>query len=260
MSLLGTIIDTKKQEILSLPDVMPIPSSRPSFIDAVLQHTPALIAEIKPKSPSEGHLLSREEVPTLVDLYSKHAQAISVLCDRTFFGGGYDLLQEVRSLTDTPLLAKEFIIDAKQIRYAAHCGADAVLLIAAQLTSEQLVAFSSLAVELGLSVLVEVHTEAEIRKLADTYRGLSSAVQQQILVGINNRNLDTLRVDLSVTEQLAPIIRTLMPSMRGVLSESGIHTREDVVGLQSHVQGFLIGTSILQAKNRASYLTSLFPS
>ena len=259
-SILDTIVATKKQEVTSLPSITPKQSSGSSFIEAILQKQPALIAEIKPKSPSGGLLLQREDIPKFVKLFSLHAQAISVLCDRQYFGGGFDLLAEVRSLTQKPLLAKEFIISTRQIDYAVQNGANAVLLIASILSVPELIQMSSYAIDLNLDVLIEVHSKEEVEEVAKAFNALSKEQKRHILLGINNRNLRTLETDLKATKELAPFAMEQLPGIRCVIAESGIHTREDVVGLQSFVQGFLIGTSILESHDPISHLTSLFAS
>ncbi len=259
-SILQTIVATKKQEIALLPKIVPKRASGPSFIDAILQRHPALIAEIKPKSPSEGHLLRRQDVPKLVELYSEHAQAISVLCDQQYFGGGFDLLKQVRSITEKPLLAKEFIISTRQIDHAVNNGANAILLIAAILERPAFVELASHAIDLNLDVLFEVHSKEEIEKSAEVFDLLSEDTRKHVLVGINNRDLHTLQTDVQTTEKLAPFVRKLLPGIRGLISESGIHTRESIKHLAPFVQGFLIGTSILKANDPASHLHSLFAS
>lgn len=260
MAILHAIIEAKKREALSLPtNVMHLRVPK-DFVGALLQpHRPSLIAEVKPKSPSQGVIFPRDRVPFFVEIYNAHADAISVLCDEFFFGGGYDLLREVRSLTEKPILAKEFIIDPKQIHCTAAAGADAVLFIAAILTTAELRDFCITASDLGLGCLVEVHSAAEVQKVAEVYNALPQAVQKRILLGINNRNLDTLEIDLSVTEALAPLIRKTMPTIRGIIAESGIGKAADIQNLRMHVQGFLIGTSILRSENPALFLDALFP-
>ncbi|MDO8649026.1 MAG: indole-3-glycerol phosphate synthase TrpC [Candidatus Peregrinibacteria bacterium] len=259
-SILDTIVATKKQEIASLPNMMPKRASGPSFIDAILQRHPALIAEIKPKSPSGGLLLNREGIPNMVKLYNQHAQAISVLCDEQYFGGGFDLLNEVRMMTEKPLLAKDVIISTRQIDHAVNNGANAILLIAAILERLAFVELASHAVDLNLDVLLEVHSKEEIEKSAEVFDLLSADKRKHVLIGINNRDLHTLKTDLQTTEKLAPFVRKLLPGIRGLITESGIHTREDIKRLAPFVQGFLIGTSILKANDPVSHLHSLFAS
>ncbi|MFA5272961.1 MAG: indole-3-glycerol phosphate synthase TrpC [Candidatus Peribacter sp.] len=260
MSILDAIIATKKQEIISLPDIMPVKASGSSFIEAILGKQPALIAEVKPKAPSSNQLLRTEDIPRFVRIFERHAQAISVLCDRHYFGGGFDLLAQVRSLTNKPLLAKEFIISTKQIDHAAQNGADAILLIVAILEPPALAKLLTHAVALNLDILIEVHSRAEADKAACTFNLLSEEEKNRVLFGINNRNLRTLQTDLRTTEKLAPLINKRLPGVRGIITESGIHSREDIQLLQPLVQGFLIGTSILRANKPDVYLTSLFSS
>jgi len=260
-SILTSIVAQKKQELSSLPDIKPAKrQGRPSFVDVVLSAHSALIAEVKPKSPSNGVLIQSEKIPKLVETYDKYAQAISVLCDKEFFGGGYELLAEVRSVTEKPLLAKDFIISKKQIDHVVHNGADAALLIAAILSTNEISELVSYAVGLGLDILMEVHTEEEIRKVAEAFEALPQETQRHILIGINNRDLDTLETDIGTTEKLVPFIKKHLPACRGTITESGIRTSGDIEQLQSLVQGFLIGTSILKSNDPEKYLASLFPS
>lgn len=260
MSLLDAIVARKKQEVASLPVITPVRREQSSFIDAILRRHPALIAEVKPRSPSKEHLLSRENVPKFLKVYDRYAQAISVLCDETFFGGGFDLLAEVHSRTDKPLLAKEFILSRKQIDHALHNGANAILLIAALLDEQGLSDLTAYAANLGLDLLIEVHTREELQTVASVFQALPSEIQQHILLGINNRDLDSLAVDIATTEELAPLARKKLSALRGIIAESGIVSREDIQRLEPYVQGFLIGTSILQSKDPASYCSSLFPT
>ncbi|MBI3618769.1 indole-3-glycerol-phosphate synthase [Candidatus Peregrinibacteria bacterium] len=235
-------------------------NARSSFIDAVLARRPSLIAEVKPRSPSAGELLRREEIPALVDTYNRHAQAISVLCDAPRFGGGYDLLADVRSMTDLPLLAKDFMRTDAQIEQANQAGANAILLIVAILEISELSRLASHAIDLHLDVLIEVHTEEELEKVVDAFGTFSEDNKRHMLIGINNRNLVTLEIDLGTTERLVPAIRRRFPHVPAIIAESGIRTRTDIERLQPFVQGFLIGTSILKSDDVASHLRSLFGS
>jgi len=260
MSILDAIVATKKQEITSLPDIEPPKASGSSFIEAILGKQPALIAEIKPKAPSSNQLLRSEDIPRFVRIFDKHAQAISVLCDRHYFGGGFELLAQVRSKTRKPLLAKEFIISTRQIDHAAQNGANAILLIVAILKSHALAKLLTHAVTLNLDVLIEIHSKAEVDEAASVFNLLSDKEKHHVLLGINNRNLRTLKTDIHTTKKLAPLINERLPGVRGIITESGIRSREDIELLQPLVQGFLIGTSVLRANKPDAYLTSLFPS
>ncbi|NOS67239.1 MAG: hypothetical protein HOO67_02645 [Candidatus Peribacteraceae bacterium] len=260
MSLLRSIIDSKKREIASLPAVTPVRRTRASFIDAILKNRPGLIAEVKPQSPSEGNLIARDDIPALVELYDRRAQAISVLCDQEYFGGGFDLLSEVSKQTDLPMLAKEFILDARQIDHAAVNGASAVLLIAAILETHDLTRLTSHAIALGLDVLMEIHTQEDAEKTITAFRSFPETSRRQILMGINNRDLETLNIDLDATTKLAPLLRRALPELRGIITESGISNRGDIERLKPVVDGFLIGTSIIKAKNRGEFITNLMMS
>ncbi len=236
MTVLDDILRHKQGEVAVLPDCTPQPSTR-NFVAGLRAVSPCLIAEVKPKSPSAGRLIDRASVPTLMDAYNRHAQAVSVLCDERFFGGGFDLLRQVRALTGLPILAKEFIVDAKQIRVARQAGADAVLLIAGMLSATEILHFSAEAAGLGMGILLELHDENDLEKIPAMHPGT-------LVLGINNRNLDTLHMDLDTTVRLSPLVRTLCPGHL-VIGESGVTTKADLARLQPHVDGFLIGTGLL---------------
>lgn len=199
-------------------------------------------------SPSKGKLMSAGDIDTIVKLYNEHADGISVLCDKKFFGGSFDLLQKIREQTDLPILAKEFIIDAKQILHAREAGADAILLIATLLTPEQVKEFSALAETLGMAVLYEIHTKDEITTIP-------AQGADQMIIGINNRDLTTLAIDLQSTEKLAPMLRKKYPDHL-IISESGIGGVDDARKLKPLVDGFLIGSGILESKNPQEFLTT----
>jgi indole-3-glycerol phosphate synthase len=246
MALLSNIIVTKRREIETLPKVNPKRVSRPAFIESLLKKTPSLIAEVKLKSPSEGTLLGRDQVPDIVRAYETHASAISVLCDSTYFGSGYDLLKEISALTKKPLLAKEFIMDTKQIDHAAVSGASAVLMIARIASDQELALLIAHAASLDLDVLLELHDGNDLTRAIAVFRRLSPTEQQHVLMGINNRNLDSLTLDLRTTESLAPKLRERLPDLRCIVSESGIKSARDVERLSPFVDAFLIGTSLIR--------------
>ena len=236
MTILDDILRHKRDEIAALPDCAPQPTRR-NFVAGLRTVSPCLIAEVKPKSPSAGPLLDRANIPTLMQSYNRHAQAVSVLCDERFFGGGFHLLRQVRALTDLPILAKEFIVDAKQIRVARDAGADAVLLIASVLSASDVVRFAAEAAGLGMGILLELHDESDVEKIPAMHAGA-------LVLGINTRNLATLHTDLDTTVRLSPRVRTLCQSHL-VIGESGVQTKTDLARLQPSVDGFLIGTGLL---------------
>lgn len=258
MSILSAIVERKRKEVLLLPTAYRA-STLPkySFIDALKNSKPGIIAEVKPKSPSRGELFELQNLPTLLAAYTAHADAVSVLCDAPDFGGSFQLLARISSQLQKPTLAKEFIIDARQIALAESSGASAVLIIAAILDDSEVEHLLITALDLGCDVLLEIHTEAELLRCTKILNTFSAALQKKIALGINNRNLDTLKIDLQVTETLASIARKTLPNVGCLVSESGIESVADIRKLKPYVDAFLIGTSILRSSNPASFLTSL---
>ncbi|MBA2123569.1 hypothetical protein B9J78_01295 [bacterium Unc6] len=203
-------------------------------------HHISLIAEIKRKSPSKGILVGRLNPVVLAQIYeASGASAISVLTDTEFFGGSLKDLEDVKKTVHIPVLRKEFIIDKYQIYQSYASGADAVLLIAGILTLKELENFSHLSHSLGMQVLCEVHTEEELKCVLDCKEKIN-------IIGINNRNLETLDLNLNTTEQIIKHI----PKDRVVVSESGIKNYEDVLHLQSlGVQAILVGETLITAED-----------
>lgn len=179
-----------------------------------------LIAEVKKASPSKGLIREDFDPVGLAQAYERAgADCISVLTDVSYFQGSNDYLQAVRKAVNVPLLRKDFTIDPKQIYEARLLGADAILLIAAILTTDQMKQYLALAKDLGLDALVEVHDREELD------RALELDTQ---LIGINNRNLHTFVTDLGTTETLIKA----MPSGKTIVSESGISSVEDMAYVQ----------------------------
>jgi len=208
----------------------------------------ALIAEVKKASPSMGVICPNFDPVRIAKEYeAAGASCLSVLTDEQFFQGSLDYLRQIRAAVKLPLLRKDFIIDERQILEAIEWGADAILLIVAILTDEQLARFHALAVEAGLAVLVEVHDEEELE------RALKISPK---LIGVNNRNLKTFKVDLATTERLAAMLqgRAGFQPVLGrqdacptLVAESGIHTRADVERVQKCGAGaILVGESLVK--------------
>jgi len=195
-----------------------------------------LIAEIKKVSPSAGIIRKDFNPVEIAKIYDHHASAISILTEEKFFQGQLKYLTQVRSVTHIPLLAKDFFIDEYQIYSAERAGADAILLIAAILTDAKLIKFLKLTQKLNLAALVEVHDEAELK------RALKANAK---IIGINNRNLKTFKIDLNTTLQLAPKI----PTEKIIVSESGINSCADITKLHGVVDAVLIGTAFMKAQN-----------
>jgi indole-3-glycerol phosphate synthase len=275
MTILDKIVEEKKREVAKLP-VRPIAAG--DLRDAMLEHgerrdflaalksrsgrgneaqtksgnqsepphvgchsSIALIAEVKKASPSAGVICQDFDPVRIAREYeAAGASCLSVLTDEKFFQGSLDYLRQVRAAVKLPLLRKDFIVDERQILETIEWGADAILLIVAILSDEELQKFHSLAVEAGLAALVEVHDEAELE------RALKIGAE---LIGVNNRNLKTFKVDLATTERLAtkmfPSPAARPPSL--LVAESGIHTRADVERLkQCGADAILVGESLLR--------------
>jgi indole-3-glycerol phosphate synthase len=203
------------------------------------------VGEVKRASPSAGVIAQEfDPVRTALAYDTAGANCISVLTDEKFFQGHLDYLALIRSRVSKPLLRKDFTLHEVQIYQAALAGADAVLLIVAALTDDELKRLKTVADEIGIDCLVEVHDEAEL----DRALGLGAG-----FIGINNRNLATFDVDLSVTEQLAPKI----PGDCTIVSESGIRTAADVRRVvAAGVHAALIGESLMRAPDPAALLHS----
>ena len=199
-----------------------------------------LIAEIKFASPSTGIIREGVDAVTLGRGYEgAGAAAISLVTDKRFFGGDLEDLPRLKKSTHLPILRKDFIIDGIQLKESFLYGADAVLLIARILSREQLQELLVISRELGLASLTEVHDGHDLEKAIDCGADI---------IGINNRDLDTLKVDLSTTIELAPRVA----ERHVVVSESGITNGRDIQLLKrSGVRAFLVGTSILKSDDVA---------
>ncbi len=205
-----------------------------------------VVAEVKVASPSAGVLREDLDPAQLVRAYEEAgACALSVLTDRRFFRGAPEHLQQSRAATPLPVLRKDFTLDAYHVYEARALGADAVLLIAALLGDRELADLVALAESLRMAALVEVHTEEEVD------RALAAGAR---LVGINNRDLRTFRVDLETTCRLRPRIPDCVP----VVSESGIETVQDVRRLwDAGVRAVLVGSALVRSPDPGSKLREL---
>lgn len=200
----------------------------------------ALIAEVKHASPSRGVLIDPFDPLALAQTYADHgASMISILTDETFFKGHLDYLRQIRSALSIPLLRKEFVIDAYQVLEARWAGADAVLLIVAALEDQQLADLHQAILALGMTSLIEVHNEGEVERALKV---------SPSLIGINNRDLKTFKLDLSTVARLSAII----PSDVTLVAESGMHTVEDIrmMGEQG-ASAVLIGEGLVVAPDIA---------
>ena len=207
----------------------------------------AVIAEIKKASPSKGVIRADFKPAEIAADYAAHGAAcLSVLTDKEFFQGSADYLKAARAACNLPVLRKDFMVDEYQVFEARAWGADAILLIVAALDLDQMKAFESIAHELGMAVLVEVHDAPE----------LDLALQLKTpLLGINNRNLRTFETTLDSTLSLLPRI----PKDKLVITESGILGPDDVKRMRaSDVHAFLVGEAFMKAPSPGAELARLF--
>lgn len=207
----------------------------------------AVIAEVKKASPSKGLIREDFRPAEIARQYQDGgATCLSVLTDRDYFQGSEDYLREARAACALPVLRKDFTVDPYQVIEARHIGADAVLLIVAALSDGQMQELSAAAQECGLDVLVEVHDAAELERALEL---------PTPLFGINNRDLRNFSTRLETTLDLLPRI----PADRLVITESAIHTREDVQRMRDHgVRGFLVGEAFMRADDPGQALAELF--
>ena len=208
-----------------------------SLANAIAQPGSRFILEIKKASPSQGAIRGGADPAAIARGYAGVADALSVLTDRQFFGGSTDDLTAARATFDGPILAKDFFIDTRQVVEARIAGADAILVMLSLLDDGRAREMIDEARRFGMDALVEVHDEAEM------HRALALGAP---LIGINNRDLRDLSIDLATTERLAK----LAPD-RLLVSESGVESRGDVSRLATHVDGFLVGTSLMRCADPA---------
>ncbi|WP_445638326.1 indole-3-glycerol phosphate synthase TrpC [Nostoc sp. DSM 114161] len=250
--ILEEIVLHKKQEVARMQEEFSLafleqqlivaPSVR-NFLSALEENpkVPSLIAEVKKASPSRGIIRADFDPIAIAQAYKRGGAAcLSVLTDEKFFQGSFDNLRAVRQQVALPLLCKEFIIDRYQIYLARTAGADAVLLIAAILSDEELQDFLQVIHDLGMNALVEVHTLAELDRVLklDNLR----------LLGINNRNLEDFTVDLGITQELLTQRQQYLQSLDiTVVSESGLYTPADLsLVAEAGVRAVLVGESLVK--------------
>ena len=263
-NILEEIVWHKEREVAQLRERLPlidlqkqaedVPPPR-DFLGALKEGKtqPALIAEVKKASPSQGVIREDFDPVAIARAYQQAgASCLSVLADRKFFQGSFENLERVRQAVDLPLLCKEFVVYPYQIYLARTKGADAVLLIAAILSDRDLQYFVKIVNSLGMTPLVEVHALAEL----DRVLGLEGVT----LVGINNRNLEDFSVDLQTTCQLLGARGGKLAELGiQVVSESGLHTRADLsLVRQAGADAVLIGESLVKQPDPAQAIAALF--
>lgn len=210
---------------------------------------PSLIAELKRKSPSKGVIRPGFKVEDAVNLYEPYAAAMSILTEPDFFGGSLNDLEHAASLTSLPLLRKDFITDPVQILEARYYGASFFLLITAVLSDKQMSEMIQTGHEYNMPALVEVHSEEELD------RALKADAE---IIGINNRNLHDLSIDLNITYRITDQLDEKQKEKLVLVSESGFHQKKEIQALPAYIDAVLIGTSFMQAQNPADKLNELF--
>ena len=247
MSILDQIIASKKKEVALKKNVVSVAqlentelfNKKTNSLSKSIANLPfGIIAEHKRRSPSKATINTSLSVEEVVKGYENAgASGISVLTDMQYFGGSLEDLLLARAAVKIPLLRKEFIVDEYQLLEAKAFGADAILLIAAVLSRDEIKQLSEFAQSLALEVLLEVHNQEELEK---------SVMLSLDLIGVNNRNLKTFEVSLQNSIDLSNHI----PNDFVKISESGLTTTEDIKLLKSHgFQGFLIGENFMKTKN-----------
>jgi len=262
MDILAKIIDAKRQHLEYSKSIAPIYEIKGRLLDldcardfksAITRgKNIRLIAEIKKASPSIGLIREEFDLNRIASIYEeKPVSAVSVLTEENYFQGSLKYLKIVKNIVTKPVLRKDFIFDEYQIYETRANCADAVLLIAAVLGKNQAEEYLHLCRELGLHVLFEVHDEDDLEK---------ALLVNADIIGINNRNLKTLKIDLATSLRLMKDI----PRGKIVVSESGINGKADVVKLDAAgIDAMLIGTSLMQAKDISTKIDELmgsFPS
>ena len=260
MNILDKIVKTKMAEVAQQKKALEIANleriinerAEPSrnfmrqLKNAVLSHRLAIIAELKKASPSKGLIRADFDPIELARDYALNgATCLSVLTDSHYFQGSPSYIRQVKQAVSLPLLRKDFIIDEYQILESKALGADAILLIVAALSDEELATFTRIAHDLALDVLVEVHDEAECE------RALKLPLR---VIGVNNRNLHDFSVSLDTSRR----IKAMLPPDYLLVCESGIHSRADVESLQADgINAFLVGGALMQAEDPGAALAAL---
>jgi indole-3-glycerol phosphate synthase len=266
---LTRIIETKKQEVAERKISTPLKIleetittlGRPRNFFAAVTRDPGIsgkrvnvIAEVKKASPSAGLIRADFDPVAIASAYAAAgANALSVLTDEQYFQGKLEYIHAVRDVVKLPVLRKDFVIDPYQVYESRAAGADAILLIAECLETSQMIDLQILATELNLTVLIEVHDIDNLMRVRDHVIGFPH--RSYSLLGINNRDLRTMKTDLSNTLRMAELAAD-----RSVLvSESGIRTREDVSKLvNAEVRSVLIGETLMRAGDVAGTMRELF--
>lgn len=246
-NILDDIVEVKQKEVEQKRKILNVNALKSSFnftrkcyslkSNLLNKQYTGIIAEFKKKSPSKGWINKEAIVADVVLAYQNNGAAgISVLTDKTFFGGAIEELSVARTIVKTPLLRKDFVIDDIQIQEAKAHGADVILLIAAILSPERTKQLAIAARNLGLEILLEIHSEEELQHICD----------EVDMIGVNNRDLKTFQIDIDISLRLAKLI----PTDKVKISESGINDVVTIKLLKDHgFNGFLIGENFMKQQN-----------
>ncbi len=260
--ILEKILQTKKQEIATRSQSTSIEVLRERTAEAattrgflsalqrkIANKEPAVIAEVKKASPSKGVIRADFHPAAIAASYEKGGAAcLSVLTDADYFQGHEDYLQAAREACSLPVIRKDFIIDPYQVYEARAINADCILLIVSALSDEKLRGLYDLAIELGMDVLIEVHDREELERILPL---------NAPLIGVNNRNLRTFETSLQTSIDLLPLV----PENTLLVTESGIHTQNDVQQMREHnINAFLVGEAFMRAEQPGDALYQLFYS
>jgi len=256
MNIFEQILEVKKEEVQSLKKLYTISSFQEIKFYykknfslnnklAVKDHI-SIIAEIKKSSPSKGIIKMDFNHLSIAEAYLKNeVDAMSILTDEKYFKGKIEFLKDIAGISNIPLLRKDFIVDEFQIFESKAFGADVILLISEALTENQIRDYSQIAFEIGLEVLLEIHSQDQINKIDFDLNNI---------IGINNRNLKTFNVDVNTT----PTLKILLPKDLLIVSESGISKRTDIDLLkQNKINGILIGEHLMRSNNLDNELSQL---
>lgn len=236
VNVLQAIVEHRRETLANSADIEDLTPSNKCFYTALKQPHFGFIMECKMASPSKGLIREDFNLEEIVPIYNQYADAISVLTEDRFFRGSYANLKFVSDNTDKPVLCKDFILEPKQVRQARHYGADAILLMLSVLSDQEYQACQKEAERLNLDILTEVHNEEELQRALKL---------EANIIGINNRNLKDLSIDLSHTERLVNAI----PEDVVVVTESGISTHDDVLTLAPLADACLVGSSLMSQKD-----------
>jgi len=256
LNILDKIVETKHRELKKytfkyLKNLEMLASSRKkikNFEDALKKDKVNIIAEIKKASPSKGIIRQNFDPVKIAKIYEENgAAAISVLADERYFQGSIEYVEAVSKAVNIPVMRKDFIIDEKQILEAYAKGADSYLLIVRILSPEKLKQLIEYGRSFGMEPLVEIFSKEE---------GKISIDAGAKIVGVNNRDLDTFKVDINISKELCPWLKS--KGVEVVVAESGISSREEILELRKEgVDAFLIGESLMKAKDIGKKLEEL---